>query len=95
MGCTDAVQENGGQAPWPIQQQFWKLAWHGMGAVFARGRSFWQSRQHLGPRHPPNLVPIHQRADWQSQSPLPITLHAMRHAEPPFSPLSDCTAQGN
>ncbi len=53
---------------------------------FGRGRSFWQSRQHLGSRHRPSLVPVHQRADWQAQSPLPITLHAMRHAEPPFTP---------
>ena len=58
-------------------------------------RSFWQSRQYLGSRHRPSLVPVHQRADWQAQSPLPVTLHAMRHAEPPFSPLIDGTAQGN
>lgn len=50
---------------------------HGMGAVFERGRSFWQSRQHLGLCHPSSLIPVHQRADWQAQSPLPVTLHVM------------------
>ncbi len=53
---------------------------------FGRGRSCWQSGQYLGSCHRPSLVPVHQRADWQAQSLLPITLHAMHHAEPPFSP---------